>query len=171
MATTRTTKAKPAAISLRSYARHRGVSLTAVQKAIDDGRLSVSVTTVNGVRKITDPQQADKEWEQNTDGDHHSASGNQNDEIAQLKRQAQAMREKYAAATAKLDYEEKVGKLVNADQVRMVSFNAARKARDKLMTIADRIAPLFPDIAHELHTAITEEVERVCRELANVKGY
>lgn len=170
MATTRT-KAKTAVISLRSYAKHRGVSLTAVQKAIDDGRLSLSVTSVNGVRKITDPQLADREWEDNTDGNHHSASGGESDQLGQQRKQAQFIREKYAAATAKLEYEEKIGKLVSADQVRMVAFNAARKARDKLLTIPDRIAPMFPDIAHELHVAMTEEIERVCRELANVKGY
>ena len=46
-------------ISLRAYARHRDVSLTAVQKARDSGRISL----ING--KI-DPEVADIQWAKNT---------------------------------------------------------------------------------------------------------
>lgn len=46
-------------LSLRAYARHRGVSLTAVQKARDSGRISL----IDG--KI-DPQVADIQWAKNT---------------------------------------------------------------------------------------------------------
>lgn len=49
-----------ALVSLRAYARHRGVNLNAVQKAIKSGR----ITTVGG--KI-DIESADKQWQSNTD--------------------------------------------------------------------------------------------------------
>jgi hypothetical protein len=48
-------------LSLRAYAKHRGVSLTAVQKAIKAGRVT---TTADG--KI-DPEKADLEWKSRTD--------------------------------------------------------------------------------------------------------
>jgi hypothetical protein len=53
--------------SLRAYARHRGVSLAAVQGAIDAGRLRESVIRdEHGTRKIGDVELADREWQANT---------------------------------------------------------------------------------------------------------
>lgn len=53
--------------SLRAYAKHRGVSLAAVQTAIDAGRLRESVTRdEHGTRKIADVELADREWRANT---------------------------------------------------------------------------------------------------------
>jgi hypothetical protein len=48
-------------LSLRAYAKHRGVSLTAVQKAIKSGRVT---TTADG--KI-DPSIADNQWKSRTE--------------------------------------------------------------------------------------------------------
>lgn len=84
---------------------------------------------------------------------------------------SRAVREAYQARLAKLDYEEKSGKLLPADAVRVAMFNAARKARDMLMALPDRIAPLVvgnPD-QHEVHRLLTDEVRRVCAEIAAVK--
>ena len=47
-------------LSIRAYARHRGVSHVAVKKAIDTGRIS------QGADGTIDPARADQEWEQNT---------------------------------------------------------------------------------------------------------
>jgi len=55
-------------LSRREYAKHRGVAVSTVQQAINDGR----ITTVNG--KI-DPVQADKQWAENT----HPAYQNTNE--------------------------------------------------------------------------------------------
>jgi hypothetical protein len=54
-------------LSLRGYAKHRGVTLGAVQRAIESGRLVKSLTKVNGATKIADPAAADGEWAANTD--------------------------------------------------------------------------------------------------------
>lgn len=54
-------------LSLRAYARRRGVSPEAVSRAIESGRLRASVTRHTGVPKIADPELADREWAANTD--------------------------------------------------------------------------------------------------------
>jgi hypothetical protein len=54
-------------LSVRAYARHRGASHQAVLRAIARGRLSASLTTVDGVTKIADVALADKEWAATTD--------------------------------------------------------------------------------------------------------
>ena len=51
-----------APLSLRAYARRRGVSPEAVSKAVQTGRLKASV--VDG--KIVDPDLADREWNEHT---------------------------------------------------------------------------------------------------------
>lgn len=53
-------------MSLRAYARRRGVSAPAVSKAIKTGRLRESVTHAGGKVAIADPELADLEWEMNT---------------------------------------------------------------------------------------------------------
>ena len=48
-------------LSKRDYARHKGVSHTSVNKAANAGRIT---TTPDG---LIDPEDADRQWEQNTD--------------------------------------------------------------------------------------------------------
>jgi hypothetical protein len=49
-------------ISLRAYARHRGVSAPTVSRAIRRGQLSQSVTWRDGIPSINDVAAADREW-------------------------------------------------------------------------------------------------------------
>lgn len=53
-------------ISLTAYARHRGVSVEAVSKAIRVGRLRKCVVSVNSQPKVSDVELADEEWAANT---------------------------------------------------------------------------------------------------------
>lgn len=54
-------------MSLRAYARRRGCTLRAVQKAIADDRLKGAVgQTAAGVVRIEDPAEADRLWSENT---------------------------------------------------------------------------------------------------------
>lgn len=54
-------------ISLREYAKRRGVSAMAVSVAVKTGRLKDSVTrNEHGQPKISDPDLADREWDANT---------------------------------------------------------------------------------------------------------
>lgn len=56
-------------LSMTAYARRRGCTPRAVRKAIDAGRLSESVKLDGpGGRATIDPDLADREWEDNTDG-------------------------------------------------------------------------------------------------------
>lgn len=54
--------------------------------------------------------------------------------------ESRAIREAYQARLARLDYEERSGKLVNADQVKADAFKAGRTVRDALLNISGRIA-------------------------------
>ena len=122
-----------AAMSLRAYARHRGVSLPAVQKAIASGRIT---TLPDGQ---IDPVVADQDWKENT---RYSAAHDDDGETfgASQYTKARAVREHYQARLAKIDYEERVGSLVSKDEVQVAAFNLGRQARDAMLNIPDRIA-------------------------------
>lgn len=81
---------------------------------------------------------------------------------------SRAAKEYYYALLAQLDYEQKSGKLIDAEEARRLVFVASRKTRDMLLTIADRLAPVVAGLDDQFacHAAISEEVRRVCEELA-----
>ena len=56
---------------------------------------------------------------------------------------ARTMREAFRAKLAKLEYEEKTGKLTDASKVKDDAFKAGRILRDELLGIPDRIADLL----------------------------
>lgn len=179
-------------VSLRTYAKRRGISHEAVRQAIKTGRLKKSVVMVKGEPKIADEALADKEWAANTDqskprnritGDpkHRRAPGEQMQPMANdgggdggkgpSYAQSRAIREAYMARLAKLEFDEKSGKTIGADAVRVAIFNTARKARDMLMAVPDRVAPLVvgQTDAHEIHRILADEMRRIAAEVAKMR--
>jgi hypothetical protein len=132
-------------LSLRAYARHRGVSLAAVQKALHSGRISA---TTDG---MIDSDRTDAEWKAKTRPGQHRGK-----QIAAVTREpersepsaasgldyfrARAIRENYLARLAKIEFEEKTAKLISRDEVQVAAFTKARTVRDNLLNIPDRLA-------------------------------
>jgi len=79
-----------------------------------------------------------------------------------------AIRETYLAKLARLEFEERSGKLVEAQKVQAQAFDAGRRIREHLITMGDRIAA---QVAAEgdravCYQIIMAEVERALDELA-----
>lgn len=178
-------------LSIRAYAQHRGVSHTAVAKAIKAGRISAEPDG-----KI-DPAKADAQWARNTLPSQKLNTGASKpaskvatppvstvasrDAQAPLETRAtapdyqtsRAIREAYAARLAKLEYEERTGKLINADEVTVKHFNLARVLRDRIQQIPRKVAPNIvaavvaqPDqrvVEDLLMDAIREALEEISR--------
>ena len=53
---------------------------------------------------------------------------------------SRAVKEAFLARQAKLDYERAIGKVVDADSVKVEAFKLARQVRDGLLNIPDRVA-------------------------------
>ena len=117
-------------LSIRAYAKRRGVSHTAVQKAIQAGRISAAM--VDG--KI-DAEKADRLWVENTD----TARSKVNPESYAT---ARAVRETYRARLAKLEYEEKTGELVSLEAVEKDAFATGAAIKTALMAVPARVAEL-----------------------------
>ncbi len=118
-------------VSIREYARRRGVSHTAVRKAIAAGRI---VPEPNGG---IDPEKADLMWAARTESRQVELDG---DEGGLGYRKARAYKEAYKAKLAKLEYEIKTGKLLDKNEVDVACFNWARGTRDRIQLISRRVA-------------------------------
>lgn len=184
-----------ARLSIRGYARYRGVSHTAVQKALAAGRI---VADADGT---IDPVAADDQWASSTNlskprnsvtgvpkkrrqlgapsdplgahvlGAGEATNGAAAGDTARLVASyagSRAAREGYMARLAKLEFERKSGKLVDADEVRAHTFALGRRARDSLLGIPDRLAPILVGEADPavIHRRLTEELERGLAELS-----
>lgn len=152
-------------VSLRKYAEHRRISHTAVQKALRQGRIK---TTAGG--KI-DIEQADRDWERNTSPVNAPKRAPRVDGGAgggSSFAQSRAVRELYLARLAKIEFEERTGKLISRDEVTVAAFTKARTVRDSLLNIPDRVAAVLaaetdPVRAHQI---LTHEIRKALRELS-----
>ena len=120
-------------VSLREFARRRGVSLTAVQKAIASGRIHKEPDGT------IDPVRADAEWEANT---RPAAEAGEPEETGMTYRKAHKMRLLYEAKLLKLELDVKNGILGDEDELCREVFNRARQVRDRLLTIPRRLGPM-----------------------------
>lgn len=180
-------------LSQLAYAKHRGVTHGAVAKAIKSGRLKKSLVTGDDGKLRINPTLADKEWASNTSqamqrtpAETPAAVSHKPDakpkpgkpdapppehsvdaECMDLN-ESRALKERYNALLAQLDYKVKAGILIDAAEARRAAFNMARKAREMLNSIADRIAPVVAgtDNQFECHSIITAEIRRVLDELS-----
>lgn len=171
-------------ISQLAYAKHRGCSHGAVAKAIKSGRLKHCLHTDEKGRISIDPVMADAEWDKNT----NQAKQRQDSKPAPAPEparydappaehaaddaasfaDARAHREKYQALLAQLDYEERAGKLIDAEVARTAAFKVAREARNALLELPDRLAAELAgiDSQFECHKLLTTEIRLVCDQLA-----
>jgi hypothetical protein len=177
-------------VSLREYSRRRGVSAMAVSKAAKTGRITLEGGKVN-------VETANRDWPANTNPAQSvvgpaalaalsEANGGQgagdedppppdspgaNGKAGAAYGQARATRERFLSLLAKIDYETATGALVKVAEVRVAAFNAARTARDSLLSMPDRLAPVLAGEADqfEVHRIMSEEIRRVCNDIANAK--
>jgi hypothetical protein len=145
-------------LSIRAYARHRGVSHVAVKKAIDSGRITPEADGT------LDPQRADAEWAKNTEapragtrarlvgatvpqetavgtpaGDAHTALPTGGASLLQ----ARTVNEVVKAQTNKVRLAQLKGELVDRAQAIAHVFKLARAEREAWINWPNRITPIL----------------------------
>ncbi len=142
----------------REYSRHRGVTLRAVQKAIEAGRIVVTVD------KKIDSVVADRDWDANTDASRVAVAitkkksnasalaateggGSDDDEVGDFAsdktairyREHRATREEFQAKKQELEYNQLAGLVINVDDARRIAYTSFRVLRDAVLNVAPRI--------------------------------
>lgn len=155
-------------VSLREYARRRGVTLRAVQKAVESGRVSL-VKDEKGNLKV-DPEAADKQWRDGTDPakqrSPNNLSGDEDNNSASTYSKARAMREAYMARMAKIDFEERSGKLVESDKVQVEWQKIVTTAKSRLLAVPSKIRARIPHMTVADIATIEEEIREALVELS-----
>ena len=177
-------------LSIRAYARHRGVSHVAVKKAIDTGRISQETDGT------LDPERADREWEQNTASPRKASATPKMAATPEPRRaavresvtdaptpplstggtsllQARTVNEVVKAQTNKVRLAQLKGDLVDRSQAIAHVFRLAHTERDAWLNWPARIsaemaAKLEVD-AHELHVALESAVRDHLIELGDMR--
>ncbi len=162
-------------LSLRAYAKRRGVTEAAVRKAIRQGRISKNL---NG--KIN-PKIADDEWNSNTDPSQirkNSPEERQdyasNPQLSNVGgpsyQQSRAIKEAYGAKLLRLQFEKESKKLISIDDVKVSAFNAARMTRDRILNIPDRVIPQLVGKTNifEMKEILKAELIKALEELSKV---
>jgi len=210
-------------VSLRAFARRLNVRLSAVQKAIESGRVTAIRRNEAGRLTAIEVHQATAQWASNTDPAQAARSGTavqapghgneytpaekagateglfsdaagqdghqekptagsespaggggsagKKDEHGYLQERARS--ERFKAATAELEYLQRIGELVPTIEVREAEYERSRVLRDKLLNIPDRIATVVAaicersDKAPQVNAAIAFELKQVLHELSD----
>ena len=162
--------------SFTAYAAHRQVSPAYITKLFNQKRLDEAIHIDEKGRKLIHREKADEllygSLRERPDARERIEAGDV--EPAQTTSKgipnyadSRAVREAFVARLAKLDYEERQGKLVEADKVRLQAFELARKVRDALLAIPDRVASTcaHETSEHEVHKLISDEIVQVLQRL------
>ena len=175
-------------LSIRAYARHRGVSHVAVKKAIDSGRITPEADGT------LDPQRADAEWAKNTEApragtrarpvratvpQETTASAPTGDTHTTLPTggasllQARTVNEVVKAQTNKVRLARLKGELVDRSQAVAHVFKLARAERDAWLNwparISSQMAAGLGVDPHALHVALDTAVRQQLQDLGDLQ--
>ena len=91
------------------------------------------------------------------------------DRVGNSYQAARAVKEKYAALGAKLDYERAVGNLIPKEDVDLALRSFAASVRAKLDVVADQIAPLVAPVSDldEVHALVSEHMRGILTAVAD----
>ncbi len=158
-------------VSLREYAKIRGVHLNAVQTAVKSGRIH---KTTDG--KI-DVEKANQEWLQNTDPSksRHPESffehGNENSKVSPSSfQQAKTADVYYRAMIAKAKLKKMTGETIDRKKAGMHAFNLGRSLRDLFVSFPTRYGALIAaDLETDEHKTVVVLDEYVRKLLSESK--
>ena len=168
---------------MREYARRRGVTTEAVSKAVKTGRISL-------VGKKVDIAAANRDWAANTQPGQMAAKktrkarskGSKRTQVAPKEGQpagdstvnnyanSRARREDYLARMAEVDFEERAGKLVNANEMKAQWMKLITEAKTRLLSVPIKCKSRLPALS-ALDVSIIENLIRdELEELASGNG-
>lgn len=165
---------------MREYARMRGVSDVAVGKAVKTGR-------IKRVRGKIDPAKADAQWAANTQPGQRAVNARRRppktvapaaaadprqprdapDPQPNSYATARARREESLAKIAEMEYEQKMGTLVNAAEIREKLSKLHTEAKTRLLGVASKCKARLPQLSAIDVSIIEDLIREALGEIAN----
>jgi hypothetical protein len=158
-------------IKIPQYASHRGVTPEYIRICIKKGKIPESALLRKGQRWLVDPVKADKALDSNLSHINRKNKARSKNKTAKTKQkqpaktaknktkkiksltrlekkemtlaECQRLHEQYKAALKELEFKQKSGELLDAEQVKAAAFEQARQVRDSLMNIPARLGPIL----------------------------
>ena len=153
-------------------AKRAGISVTRVAMLRKEGVFDAAILTLENGRTVFNIEEAYELYKYRVDhsrgnskyGSHvinPNVSVEAADETSRNKSasmsitEARALKEQYLAQIKKIQYEEKVGKLLLEEDVKIAAFEMYRKTRDALINIVDRVSA---QLAAEINEAVIRKI-------------
>lgn len=168
-------------VSIREYARLRGVSDAAVRKAIKTGRITL------GADKTLDPVAANAQWQRNTDASQQRTTVPQSQPETRTRQvssdsmnsggttftQARTVNEVVKAQTGKVKLAKMKGDLIDRSQAIAHVFKCARAERDAWLNWPSRVSATMAAVlkvdAHSMHVSLESAVREHLQELGEFR--
>lgn len=167
------TLTQEAPISVRAYARKRGVTHTAVQRAIADRRLARAVVQQPGQPPRILASVADVEWVERTSPAHSRAAkaveaGRGPLDAPDDYRRSLVIEKVVKTKLAQVRLDQEQGRLIDAAEATRAQFEIARVVRNQIFELPDRLADelALETDAHRARGILTREITDIMRKLA-----
>jgi phage terminase Nu1 subunit (DNA packaging protein) len=153
-------------MGIREYARHRGCAQSTVQTAISSGR----------IRKVAgkiDSEQADADWQANTDplvGNRSHAKASDTDENGRAYMHEKAERERLRRLQAQLEYEREVGLLAPVPDIEEQVAAVISGSRAKILALPSKVKQHLPHLTNADVLTIDRLIRESLEELANAES-
>jgi hypothetical protein len=172
-----------ALISMREFARRRGVAVSAVSKAVRSKRITL-------VRGKIDPLKASKQWDANTQPGQRAVNTRRKaptaappaaaadpdqtrdspDPQPNSYADARAKREQLHLKSEQMDFDLKMGSLVNAIEIREKIAKLHTEAKTRLLGVASKCKARIPQLSAIDVSIIEDLIREALGEIANVSG-
>lgn len=139
----------PEWLGIENYAKYRNVTVTVVRRHIEDGKLVVEHR--GGVRMLN-VAEADKAWEA-----HGLKGSDEGQKTLATSLQARTALQSTKALLAKLELDQKLGRLVPLEQVKNDAYKVANAVRNAMQNIPQKIAA---EVAAETDPFMVEQIIR-----------
>ena len=162
-------------VTQAEFARQNGWSRQYVNKLVKQGRIKVKggridpVAAKKAIEELAEPSTVLRESPtpkgQLVPSSSYPVDNRKTVDFAS----ARTMREAFRAKMAKMEYEEKAGKLTDASKVRADAFRAGRIIRDALLGIPDRLADILAaeQDPRQVRQLLEEELEMILSDISH----
>jgi len=168
-------------LTIKDYAKSRGISDKYIYRMISEGVIPKTALTKKGGKTLVEKERADIGLDRNTTSalrdDKPLPPVSENVQIETSRRagteklslnDAKTLTQRYRAALLKIELDEKTGRLIDSELIKISAFNKARAVRDALLNIPDRISPIIAAESNQNTVAelLTQELKNALEGLS-----